>query len=253
MKKFALKGEDASKEKVASLLQFTDDDISETSADELVGMVALLNKRMADIAVTAESLKESSGLNEIDTELSNIKEMIKKINSAILKSTLLNNGEKILVNVHDDDVVAVDNERYETENRIESSNIFVKEVSYSVADNVSIGSLLDELANLNILGSVKLGGLSVTTLTADEFRDLKSKLVHYGFLSAFTISKTSFNSDMKTYPEARQALLNAGFIVEDAAIKMKKASNRQMSLFENEDETALDVVPVSVEEVSNNE
>lgn len=244
MKKFALKSADATKENVASLLQFTDDDISETSADELVGMVALLSKRMADITVKAESLKESSGLNEIGTEISNIKEMIKKINSAILRSSLLNNGEKILVNVHDDDVVAVDNERYETEDRIESSNVFVKEVSYSIIPSVTYSDLLDKLADLNILGSVKLGGLSVTTLTLDEFRDLKSKLAHYGFLCAFAISKTSFNADMKAYPEARQALLDCGYIVEDASIKMKKASNRQMSLFDNEDETALDVVPM---------
>ena len=252
MKKFALKSEDASKEKVASLLQFTDDDISETSADELVGMVALLNKRMADISLATESLRESSGLNEIETELSNIKEMIKKINSAILRSNLLDNDEKVLVNVRGDGSV-IDAEHHESEDNIEMSNMFVKDVSYSVADSVSFGVLLDKLADLNILGSVKIGGVSVVTaLTVDEFRDLKSKLEQYNLLCAFNISKVSFNADMKAYPDARQSLLDAGYIVEDASIKMKKASNRQMSLFDSEDETALDVVPNSTEEGNNN-
>lgn len=246
--KIGLKSTD--KEGVARLLSLTADDISNTSADELVGMLALLHKRKDDISTEADSLKESSGINALDNEASRIKELMLQINHALVVSNFFNEtNEQVMVNIHKEDVVSVfdgDETRYETEDVIDASSVMVKQSSYYLKDGINFDDLLNKLAELGIISSVRLGTLRFTELTPSEFLEVKECLRRFGLLDALSINKTSFNSDMKLYPDKRQVLIDSGFVAVDSSIKVSKATNRQLSLFGDESEIGLDVVPVDV-------
>lgn len=243
MSKFALKNSDASKESIAKILAFTDDDIVVSSADDLVGMVTLLTKRIADISQMSDSLMESSGLSSLSQELAAIKAMVKKINQALVTTRLFDQGERVLTSIYDEDPIPVDGSNPVEGDRILQSNVLVKETSYVPKAGASFDDFIGRLVSLNVYGSVRIGNASLSSLNASEVCEILDVLREHNLISAVSVSKVGFNSDMKMYPEKRQILIDEGFVVADDAIKVKKATNRQMSLFDEEDEVALEVIP----------
>lgn len=235
----------AGKEDISKLLTLTADDIENSSADELVGMLALANDRLKDISIESDSLMESSGLNELDNETTQLKAFVLRLSRALILSGYLRDANgKVYVNIHSDEVVSVqdgDESRYETEDVIKSSSSLEEKVSYSVAPNVPLENLLNKLADGGIIGSVRLGSMPLTGVTITEFKEIKDYLKRFGLLGAFSINKAAFNSDMHDYATNRQELIDVGMVIADSTVKISKATSRQLSLLDDEDEIAVDL------------
>ena len=167
MTKTAIKGSDITKENVDKLLAFSDDEIAVTSADEKQGIAAALIKRSEDIKFQINSLKESSGINELDSE-DKIKLSLNDINQ-------MPDNSVAIVNVHNDEVVSVqdgDDSRYETEDQVVASYVVEKKTFLVLNDDIDYHGYLLKLVDLDLKCYLKLGKARLSMVSNDNLISL---------------------------------------------------------------------------------
>ena len=102
MAKIAIKGSDITKENVDKFLAFSDDEIAVTSADDKQGIAAACKKRSEDIKFQINSLKESSGINALDSEDKRISSFLDKLMLSLNDINQMPDNSVAIVNVHND-------------------------------------------------------------------------------------------------------------------------------------------------------
>jgi hypothetical protein len=252
MPKIAIKGSDITKENVNKVLSFSDDEIAVTSTDEKQGLIATLAKRSDDIKFQINSLKESSGINELDSEDKRIQLFLEKLRLSLNDLNQMPDNSIAIVNIHDEDTVTTtdgDDTHTEVQDNVVARYLVEKKTFLVLNDDIDYHNYLLKLVELDLKLYLKLGKTRLAIVSDDNLINLINELQTLGLIDAVTILPSLYTSLLEL-PLQKQVLIDANFIHVVSDISIGKAKSRQMNLLQEEEEISLDVIPLDVEDVS---
>lgn len=227
--------------------RFNLEDLKNLDDKELIVLVSNMSILIKELADKIPELEESSGINDINTDIANIKMFEKNVLDILAsrKDAAVSN-DKSLVSFNDTEVSFDDNGN-EVTTEVVTDNVYVEgQNNYIILDftehnilaNDSEGpegyleSFIRKLRELNLLSVVSFGKATLGNFVNETIDDMLDKAHEWHtFNSTFTISKAKLNTALNASQETAEELINSCFIKLEVKYVSKKATSKQMNLF----------------------
>ncbi len=236
---------------------FSVEDYANRDSSEIQATISLLKKFGEETETKIEDLAVSSGQTELIAKAKSIDNIIKNLFSILAARVEPENlDDKTLLNITKDDVVQENGETH-TNEVVDSTLMFVTEIKYHFAsvedyntnknvhltEEVYYENLVRKFLQLELSICFKIGPFRLSSFESDVAEEIVDKNVQWHTLvSIIKADVVKLNSLLNLYPEKREILLDAGYIVKEHNVKTKAPGRVQLSLFDEEEEV-VNVIP----------